>query len=188
MSAGSDDTRLRILDAATAITRDSGAGKLSLDAVAAKAGVSKGGLLYHFPSKNKLLRSLVEHHLREFEVSLAIREQEKRERPNGLLESYVELFVEDLKTHNPPPSGFLLAIAENPDFLAPVRQHHRSMLDRLKHTADPAAALMIFLAIQGVRSMDLLNLSVLTEAELTSLFKKFEKLLTEEPARKITDA
>ena len=32
----------------------------TLEAVAAGAGVSKGGLLYHFPSKSHLLRALVE--------------------------------------------------------------------------------------------------------------------------------
>ena len=42
------DTRRRLLDAATAVVRRDGARALTLDAVAAEAGVSKGGLLYHF--------------------------------------------------------------------------------------------------------------------------------------------
>ena len=42
------DTRKRLLDAAAAVVRRDGAGALTLDAVAAEAGVSKGGLLYHF--------------------------------------------------------------------------------------------------------------------------------------------
>ena len=179
MSSGSDDTRRRILDAAALIARDSGAGNLSLDAVAAKAGVSKGGLLYHFSSKSKLLQSLVEFHLAAFEKALAVREQEKRDRTNGLMQAYVELFAEDQASHKPPPSGLLVAMAEDPGFLTPVRHHHRDMLDRLKHTGDPAAALVVFLAIQGVRCMELLNLSVLTEAELSTLFRTFDALLAE---------
>jgi AcrR family transcriptional regulator len=43
--------RERILEAAYTVAERSGAAALTLDAVAAEAKVSKGGLLYHFPSK-----------------------------------------------------------------------------------------------------------------------------------------
>ncbi|PTE20023.1 TetR/AcrR family transcriptional regulator, partial [Cereibacter changlensis JA139] len=42
-------TRRRLLDAADQLSRTVGPARLSLEAVAAEAGVSKGGLLYHFP-------------------------------------------------------------------------------------------------------------------------------------------
>ena len=48
--------RDKILAAAEELARVAGPGNLSLDAVAARAGVSKGGLLYHFPTKAKLLK------------------------------------------------------------------------------------------------------------------------------------
>lgn len=50
MADRSSDTKQRILDAAAEIARELGPGHLSLEAVATRAGVSKGGLLYHFPS------------------------------------------------------------------------------------------------------------------------------------------
>ena len=54
------DTRKRLLDAAAAVVRRDGAGALTLDAVAAEAGVSKGGLLYHFPTKEAMIAVLLE--------------------------------------------------------------------------------------------------------------------------------
>jgi AcrR family transcriptional regulator len=45
------DTRSQILDAAEAVVMCQGVRNLTLDAVAAHAGISKGGLLYHFRSK-----------------------------------------------------------------------------------------------------------------------------------------
>ena len=51
--------RERLLDAAATVVRRDGAQALTLDAVAAEAGVSKGGLLYHFRSKRDLLDALV---------------------------------------------------------------------------------------------------------------------------------
>ena len=48
------------LDAAEAVISEKGFAKLLLDSAAAKAGISKDGLLHHFPTKNKLLEALVE--------------------------------------------------------------------------------------------------------------------------------
>src|SRR5476651_2729859 len=53
------DTRTRVLDAAEAIVRAKGVAGLTLDAAAREAGVSKGGLLYHFASKEALLTGLL---------------------------------------------------------------------------------------------------------------------------------
>ena len=47
------DCRQAILEAAERVVTEAGAAHLTLDAVAGKAGVSKGGLLYHFPSKKR---------------------------------------------------------------------------------------------------------------------------------------
>ncbi|GCB56911.1 hypothetical protein rerp_33190 [Rhodococcus erythropolis] len=49
------DTRDRILDALEKLLLVSGVAQVTLEGVAAEAGVSKGGLLYHFPSKEALL-------------------------------------------------------------------------------------------------------------------------------------
>lgn len=56
----SGDTRDRILDALRSLLARGGAAEATLENVAAEAGVSKGGLLYHFPSKDALFRGLVE--------------------------------------------------------------------------------------------------------------------------------
>ncbi|MGU3434147.1 TetR/AcrR family transcriptional regulator [Actinomycetes bacterium M1A6_2h] len=52
-------TRDRILDALEQLLLDQGLTQVTLEAVAAKAGVSKGGLLYHFPSKEAMLAGMV---------------------------------------------------------------------------------------------------------------------------------
>ena len=57
---GQSSSRERILDAASQLVCEIGAGRLTLDAVADRAGLSKGGLLYSFPSKDDLLRGMVE--------------------------------------------------------------------------------------------------------------------------------
>lgn len=49
-----------VLDAYEALLIEVGERAATLDAVAKRAGVSKGGLLYHFPSKESLISALLE--------------------------------------------------------------------------------------------------------------------------------
>lgn len=52
--------RERVLDAFEALLIDEGERAATLDATARRAGVSKGGALYHFPSKEALEAALIE--------------------------------------------------------------------------------------------------------------------------------
>ena len=54
---GRKSSREKILDAAAELVAEIGAGRLTLEAVAEKAGLSKGGLLYNFPTKDALLQA-----------------------------------------------------------------------------------------------------------------------------------
>ncbi|MGC0364444.1 AcrR family transcriptional regulator [Rhodococcus sp. 27YEA15] len=53
------DTRDRILDALEKLLLVSSVAQVTLEGVAAEAGVSKGGLLYHFPNKEALLAAMI---------------------------------------------------------------------------------------------------------------------------------
>ncbi|MFI8565035.1 TetR/AcrR family transcriptional regulator [Rhodococcus sp. NPDC078407] len=55
----SSDTRDRILDSLETMLLEHGMTKVTLDSVAAAAGVSKGGLLYHFKTKDSLVAAMV---------------------------------------------------------------------------------------------------------------------------------
>lgn len=61
------ELRQQLLDAAATLAVRAGVGNLRLDAVAAAAGVSKGGLLHHFPSRQSLLEALCEECLSRFD-------------------------------------------------------------------------------------------------------------------------
>lgn len=178
MSGRRSKTRQKILEAAAEISRESGPGNLSLEAVAARAGVSKGGLLYHFPSKTALLKAVVESFVISFDEELARRKEAKAGGADAMLAAYLELFVEDHDCRRPPPSGLLAALSQDPDFLAPVRKHNRALLDRMRQTAsDPAMALVVYLAIQGMRGMNLLGLDVMSDEEFTEAVDKLKAIV-----------
>jgi AcrR family transcriptional regulator len=140
--------------------------------------VSKGGLLYHFPSKGRLLEALVEDFLGRFDAALSA--EEHTGRPDSAIRAYIAQFRADRQRDTPPPSGLLAALAEDPGMLAPVRRHERDFLTRIRANAtDPQMATLAFLAIQGIRAMELLNTQVLDRDEedalIGTLLDRFER-------------
>jgi AcrR family transcriptional regulator len=65
-----DTTRERITNAARRIIMEEGVSRLTLADVAEKAGISKGGLLYHFPSKEELIKGMIKEALTNFARNL----------------------------------------------------------------------------------------------------------------------
>ena len=66
-----EKTRERILDAAQALILDHGFGSTSVDAVVARAGITKGAFFHHFASKAQLARALVERYAHLDQAHLA---------------------------------------------------------------------------------------------------------------------
>jgi AcrR family transcriptional regulator len=59
----------QILDAAEAVVLRDGMGRLTLDAAARQAGLSKAGLLHHVPSKDALIGAMVRRHVEAWHAS-----------------------------------------------------------------------------------------------------------------------
>ncbi len=59
-----------ILDAAVTVIESEGITAVTFDSVAAAAGLTRGGILYHFPSRDDLIRALHEHLAGEWERQL----------------------------------------------------------------------------------------------------------------------
>lgn len=79
-------TRERILDALEAVIAAHGTAGTTLEAVAAEAGVSKGGLLYHFGTKEALFTGLLERLRRLAEEDVA----QWTSSPDGLVRAYLD--------------------------------------------------------------------------------------------------
>ncbi|MGB3536673.1 MAG: TetR family transcriptional regulator [Mesorhizobium sp.] len=163
------NSREKILAAAADVAREAGPGSLSLDAIALRAGVSKGGLLYNFPTKAKLMQGLVERYLSEFEQAL----EAARAASTGdesLLGIYIRLAAKECEETKPSASWIFSAIAEDPDFLAPIKAFRRQLFQRLKaQTPDTKALLICYLAIEGLRSMNLFDSDILSPQERETL-------------------
>lgn len=74
-----------ILDAFQDLIVEVGAGNVTLDDAAARAGVSKGGLLYHFPSKSDLFAGLCDRLAEAIDQAI----DEAPDDPAGLIRWYL---------------------------------------------------------------------------------------------------
>lgn len=91
MTSAHRSTRDRLLDAFETLLAQHGPRAATLEAVAAEAGVSKGGLLYHFASKDDLVDGVLE---RLLELARADAEQ-MRTSAAGPVQYYLETSVSE---------------------------------------------------------------------------------------------
>jgi AcrR family transcriptional regulator len=185
-------TRGKLLEAAERIVLGDGAKKLTLDAVAREAGVSKGGLLYHFPSKDALVAEMVEHlAVERFERELERRmdrANESGESPadGSWVRAYVEATFapEDRDRNLAVQSGLFAAVANDPALLEPLRQRYGALQERTENDGvDPALATVARLASDGLWFLELFDIPAV-EGELRERVLKVLRELTAEDAGK----
>ena len=172
------DTRARLLDAAVAVVRRDGAGALTLDAVAAEAGVSKGGLLYHFKTKRDLLDAMLEGWLEEFAAEIAAAEEGR-----GFAHGYVK--ASDMGSWaaaaRATEFGLLAAMVDEPGALEGVRERYAAWQNQLAaQAADPVDATVARLAADGLWLNDLLGLAPPTGELREQVMARMLELATED--------
>ncbi len=164
-----------LLAALTIIARD-GAVKLTLDAIARESGISKGGLLHQCPSKEAVLKALVEYQLEHFDQI----SQDVLDAPPapGAPEPDSKHLIAQLVTlravmEEPNTAAYAVvgALAEDPELLADVRAATNDKLNEIKAEAsDTDAALLRWAAGRGLALGALFKMCPLTEAERARLF------------------
>lgn len=143
-----------ILDAAAAVVEHQGAAHLTIDAVAATAGISKGGVLYHYPNKQTLLRGMLDRVIESQKARIA-----DNSRSLGGPHAHVLSVLQPLpKSEFTSALAILAAAAEDPDLLANARTFMREIMDELRDGPHFAEALALIIAVEGLRIMDSLEL------------------------------
>ncbi|MEN0654255.1 TetR/AcrR family transcriptional regulator [Hyphobacterium sp. WM6] len=160
------DTRSAILDATeTVIVRD-GARRTTIDAVVAESGFSKGGVLYHFPSKSALLQGLVQRLVGEFEADLDRAATEAASHGEPVERRILSILMETSERKKRIAGALLGVTAEEPDLIIPARElKARIEKSLLKRARDPLLARIVMLAIDGMSYREMLGFGPLTPAD-----------------------
>jgi AcrR family transcriptional regulator len=142
--------RAALLDAAATVIKRDGATALTLDAVAAEAGVSKGGVLYHFATKRALIDGLISRWLDDFAAQLD---------DGDFAAAYVRAC--DITTADADAEvGLLAGMLEEPEVLEVARARYAQWMERiLADVGDPVDAWLVRLAADGLWYSDLLGIA-----------------------------
>ncbi len=162
MPKSGSTTRKALLDAANRIVQQRGVECLTLELTAQEAGVSKGGLLYHFPSKEDLIKGMIQYYLDRFteDFNKAAGQSGDSEAAGRWTRAYLYTTYED-NTRNPRmSSGLLAAVATNPTLLSPMQKTFQDWVQLLEQDGiDPTIAMIIRLAVDGLWMVDLFGLA-----------------------------
>lgn len=147
--------RDRVLDAAEGVILESGGRTFTLDAVALRAGISKGGLVYSFPTKDSLVRAALEREMARFQSAVQERLGDRPLGPFELVLAHIdEALAEDIGTTQ--KAAFLVtALVHAPDMMEPAKLYYRALLDPL--LSEEGAAHEVRHALLAVEGMFLLR-------------------------------
>lgn len=181
----------KLLNAAEAVVGRQGIANLTLDAVAAEAGMSKGGLLHHFPSKDRLVEAMVKRsaanwracYMEAYEMTPAGPGRMARALLSHCL-SDAECWTEELRRSS---STVFAALAQNPSLIEPMREVYIDLHRRIAEDGlAPGVSEAVAAAIDGLWHNWVLGLVPISQERAVRVRRALEEMLkTAKPAREL---
>lgn len=132
-----EQTREKLLQAAVQTLQRYGVNSLTLNSVAREAGVSKGGLLYHFPSKDALSEAVLKQLFDTFEARVGHYYEMEAPGPGRWLRAYVRATYEEDPLPLELATMLLVAVAENRELLRLIQEDAERWRGRLANDGVP---------------------------------------------------
>jgi AcrR family transcriptional regulator len=179
-------TRDRLLKATSHIIQTQGIERLTLDAVAKEAQVSKGGLLYHFASKEALVVGVIQYLMDEFDAAIN-HELAQDSAPNSSgkwLRAYVKATFNYKTLPISLVTSLFSAVTTNPEeLLQPVQNRFNDWQQKTEANGlDPVRANLVRLAADGLGTSEMFGLSMANEAMRQQLLEMLLEIIQEAEA------
>jgi AcrR family transcriptional regulator len=162
-SQSASATSDRLLRAAIHVIQTQGIERLTLDAVAKEAQVSKGGLLYHFASKETLVIGVIQYLMDDFDAAIAreLAQDHAPDSPGGWLRAYVKATFNYQNLPTALVANLLSAVTLNPELLQPVQGRLDNWQQHIQVSGlDPVRASLVLLAADGLGTRELFGIGM----------------------------
>lgn len=176
------DKKKSILIAAADIVKEQGVAKLTLEAVAKKADLSKGGLLYHYSSKEALIIGMIQDWTYNYFNSIeSLVKNNTESKVSSWTNAYIKSTLSDLDNDKRLSSALLAAMFTNPSLLEEYKKEYNILLGKLmSDDIDPIKVTLIRLAIDGLWFSEIFELSPLDEKLKNDVINELNHLAKEE--------
>jgi AcrR family transcriptional regulator len=173
------NTQKLILEAANRIVIERGVDHMTLELVASEAGISKGGLLYHFPNKEALIKGMINEYLERFTSDFYATAAGDSEIPGRWNRSYLTTTFADNQRMPRMSSGLLAAIATDPSLLSPLQARFQEWVALLDQDGiDPTLATIVRLVADGLWMVELFGLAAPDEQMKERVLQAVTSLMT----------
>ena len=144
-----------LLDAAETVAAREGVSRLTFDAVAAEAGVSKGGLLHYFASKEQLIEAMVQRSADGWRNCFMSGYAETPEGPGRMVRAILNHCYTDARTWTEglrrSYSAIFAALAQKPELVQPMRDVYEELYGFIRNDGLPDhLAEVVMAAIDGL--------------------------------------
>lgn len=141
--------RDHVLDIAEQIVASKGASRLTIDAVAQAAGITKGGVQSCFSSKEAMIEAMLRRWSEGYDAAFA-REVANTDDPLDRVRGHVDVTRKMEDGANARAASLLSLLLQSPEHLAWLRTWYRERIGGLDAaTSEGRNARMAFLAIEG---------------------------------------
>lgn len=171
MKVQKKDTKKKILHAANEVLQQLGYEHFTLEKIAQKAQISKGGLLYHFPNKQSIIEGMLSSGLKEYGMVMDdILQRGNRNEALEFLKEYIkETFTEIASEQN---YGIIAAVASNSKVIDKFIDHEKKLLKIIQLINPDFESLFILkLAAEGIWFNHLAGVKFLSKEELERVKK-----------------
>jgi AcrR family transcriptional regulator len=176
-------TRDRLLQATSHIIQTQGVERLTLDAVAKEAQVSKGGLLYHFASKEALVVGVIQYLMDDFDAAIVheLAQDHAPNSPGKWLRAYVQATFNYKILPISLITSLFSAVTNNPEeLLKPVQSRFDDWQQKMEVSGlDPVRANLVRLATDGLGTNEMFGLSVTDDAMRQQLLEMLLEIIQE---------
>ncbi|MBX3359816.1 MAG: TetR/AcrR family transcriptional regulator [Phycisphaeraceae bacterium] len=173
--------RDRVLDAAEAVVVRQGIANLTLEAVAADAGMSKGGLLHHFPNKDKLIEAMVVRCADQWREHMNEAYAATPEGPGRMARSMLSHLKDPDSWTEQCQRGscaVFAALAQNPALIQPMRAVYSEIRERLSKDGLPeGVGETVIAAMDGLWLYRVLGLTTVDKSLMDLVRKVVERLV-----------
>lgn len=165
--------RQQLLDVAAKLSLEKGPASVTLDAVSQAAGVSKGGLLHHFPNKLSLLDGLFEDLTEKLDRALAEKMQADPEPKGRFTRAYIAAFFQPQGLADGEKWKVLtIALISEPHLRERWRQWVERHLAENVGTDSALDAMLVRYAVDGLWLADLLGSPTMDAAARAAMLNR----------------